>query len=260
MRIRTHDRKLSDLSSSWFSIPKPNPNAEIRLFCFPYAGGMPEIYYSWANELSSKIELVGIRYPGHRLGSNEKLYNDLGILVKELAKVMAENSDKKYVLFGHSMGALISFELSNQLNMMGAKGPEYLFLSGRNPPGIETIQPTMGEMTVEEFVQFARSYNVLPEEVLENNELLNLIVPIMKNDFEMISKWDIDRNFEPLTVPMCVFSGINDIVGLPQNMSGWQNYTKAEFKIIKVPGQHYFILDKEIKNSIIKIIENTILR
>eukprot|EP00831_Metopus_contortus_P019274 TRINITY_DN18337_c0_g1_i3.p2 TRINITY_DN18337_c0_g1~~TRINITY_DN18337_c0_g1_i3.p2 ORF type:complete len:209 (-),score=15.00 TRINITY_DN18337_c0_g1_i3:141-767(-) len=202
MRIRTSNGNLADSPSSWFSIPKPNPNAEVRLFCFPYAGSMLELYYPWINELSSKIELVAIRYPGHKIGSNKKLCDDLKILSKNLAKVIMENSDKKYIFFGHCMGALISFELSNQLNIIGAKGPEHLFLSGWNPPEIEIPRPNMDNITIEEFIEFVRSYNMLPKEVFENKELLNFIIPTMINDFHMTSKWNIDKNFEPFNIPI----------------------------------------------------------
>ncbi|MPQ34068.1 thioesterase [Clostridium estertheticum] len=260
MRIRSNNGKLLNLSSSWFCIPKPNPNAKIRLFCFPYAGGMPEIYYSWLNELSNQIELVVIKYPGHVPGSSETLYTNLTTLSKELAQILSRNTDKKYAFFGHSMGALISFELATQLNIIGAKAPEYLFLAAKNPPDIPVEQPPIYEMTMEEIIQLARSYNALPEEVLGNHELLKLIIPILKADFEMIEKWSINEDFKPLNTPMCVFSGINDSLGLPKNMAEWQKYTKSEFKMIKVPEQHYFILNKLVRKNIIKIIENIILK
>lgn len=254
MRVRSNEGKLTVKSSPWFFVPKPNPKADLRLFCFPYAGGMAEIYYSWINDLPDNIELVAIQYPGHVPGTCEKLYTRLTHLAEDLVKEIEQLDDKKYVFFGHSMGVLVAYELAQKILQSKMRNPEYLFFAARNPPHLPIVQPLIHNMTDDEIIQVARAFNALPEEVLRNQELLKVIIPILKADFEMIGTWNHDPDAEALDIPICAFSGVNDSLGLPKNMAEWNKYTKKDFRIIKVPEQHYFILNKDVRKDVIDII------
>lgn len=260
MRLRSKEGKLTNLDPTWFSIPKPRPEAGFQLFCFPYAGGMPEIYYSWLSELSEDVELIAVQYPGHIPGSKDKLYTNLKQLAMDVSEIIAFEADKKFAFFGHSMGALIAYEIALQLREREAVLPRHLFLAARNPPHIRPVQPRIHTMTTNEIIKVAMAFNALPEEVLNNEVLLKLIIPIMKADFEMIETWEVDTEKPPLPIPIHVFAGTHDAIGSPQNMKEWVQYSDVEFCSTDIRGQHYFILDKDLRTQVIKIVEQVLFR
>src|SRR2546423_7692121 len=102
-------------SNPWFQYWKPNPLARLRLFCFPYAGGHAALFRTWSKGLPSEIELCPVQLPGRERRMREKPYANLPELIDTLVGVLSPYLDKPYVLFGHSMGALISFELARAL-------------------------------------------------------------------------------------------------------------------------------------------------
>src|SRR5687767_7376567 len=100
---------------SWVVIPKPNSRAKLRLFCFPYAGGAAYIYRSWGDTLPSLVEVCAVQLPGRGTRMSEKPLSDLSQVVAEAARGLQNYFDRPFAFFGHSMGALISFELARQL-------------------------------------------------------------------------------------------------------------------------------------------------
>ncbi|MFZ5989472.1 MAG: thioesterase II family protein [Bacillota bacterium] len=251
MRVRSQGAKPALTSSQWLFVPKPNPQARLRLFCFPYAGGIAEVYYSWIEDLPEDIELVAIQYPGHVLGADDKLYTRLSVMVRDLLEEISGFFDKRYAFFGHSMGAMVTCELTRYICEDGLKRPDYLFFSARNPPHLPIVHPLMHKMSTSEYIQVLRAFNVLPEEVVNNKELLQVILPVLKADFEMIETWQYNPYTPAYDIPVCTFAGVNDSLALPKNMLEWQKYTTKDFKIVTFPEKHYFILNKAVRKVLI---------
>ena len=99
----------------WLVVPKPLPKARMRLFCLPYAGGGTAVYNTWHRYLPDTVELVSVRLPGRESRLMERPFTQLDALLPELGAALAEVSDKPFALFGHSMGAMIAFELTRWL-------------------------------------------------------------------------------------------------------------------------------------------------
>jgi len=98
-------------SSSWIDYLKPNPRANVRLFCFPYAGGGASIFRTWANDVPTGVEVCPVQLPGRESRLIEQPFTRLSSLVQALAQAISPYLDVPFAFFGHSMGALISFEL-----------------------------------------------------------------------------------------------------------------------------------------------------
>ena len=254
MRVRSQGVMPSLLSSSWFLVPKPNPQAKFRLFCFPYAGGTAEIYYSWVEELPEDIELVAIQYPGHIQGAKDTLYKRLSLLINDLSEELSSSLEQKYAFFGHSMGALVAYELARCIVAAGLRKPDHLFLSARNPPHLPIVHPLMHKMTNSEFIQIMHAFNVIPAEVVNNQGLLQIILPILKADFEMIETYQYNPHNTVLDVPICTFAGVNDNLAPPRNVAEWHKYTVKDFREITFPEKHYFLLNKVVKKTLINYI------
>jgi medium-chain acyl-[acyl-carrier-protein] hydrolase len=131
--------------SPWLVCPKPNPHARLRLFCFPYAGGGSVIYRSWTAGLPGTAELWCIRPPGRESFQGEPPFTRLVALVEALAPVILPYLGVPFAFFGHSMGALISFELIHALRRWHDGVPVHLFTAGhRAPPGQVALGPAHG--------------------------------------------------------------------------------------------------------------------
>lgn len=146
----------SDASSkpnAWLGWPKPNPLAQMRLFCFPYAGGSAMIYRNWPDQLIGDVEVCSVNLPGRAKRLREQPFTKLSPLVRELVPAIRPFLDKPFAFFGHSMGALISFELARQLRHENAPAPAQLFLSGRNAPHLADSDSPTFDLPDKEFVQ-----------------------------------------------------------------------------------------------------------
>src|SRR6266508_329155 len=101
--------------AAWISCPRPNPRAAMRLFCLPYAGGGPQTYYKWSPALPTAVEVCPIQLPGRANRLAERPFTSLPHLVQALAGALRPQLDKPFALFGHSLGALLGFELARQV-------------------------------------------------------------------------------------------------------------------------------------------------
>lgn len=226
--------------NAWLGWPKPNPLAHMRLFCFPYAGGSSLIYRTWPNELISDVEVCLINLPGRAQRLREPAFTQLSLLVREIATAIRPFLNKPFAFFGHSMGALIGFELARQLRLEGAPAPAQLFLSGRGAPHLAEVDTPTFDLPDEAFVQELRRLKGTPAEVLENPELMQLMIPLLRADFEVCQTYEYKQE-APLDCPITVFGGLQDEDVPKAQLEAWREYTTSTFKLLMLPGGHFFL-------------------
>lgn len=231
---------ISNAPSDWVTFPRPVPQAQLRLFCFPYAGGNSLIYRKWPTGLPARVELCAIQLPGHGNRLREEPFYRLTPLVSALATELLPYLDKPFAFFGHSMGALISFELARLLRREHGKGPEHLFVSGHRGPQIKNGGPPIFDMPQEGFIEKLRRLNGTPREVLEHPELIDLMTPILRADFAITETYEY-LNEEPLDCLLTAFGGVGDIDVTRQHLEAWRVETRAAFSIRMFPGDHFFL-------------------
>jgi medium-chain acyl-[acyl-carrier-protein] hydrolase len=132
------------LNDAWVLCPKPNPQARLRLFCFPYAGGGASRFRLWPDFLPPEVEVCAIQYPGREARLGESPFTQLSPLVQTLASALRLYLNLPFVFFGHSLGALACFELARQLRRQGQPEPLHLFVSGRRAPQVPNPDPPQG--------------------------------------------------------------------------------------------------------------------
>src|SRR5262245_31979426 len=162
-------------SNPWFYTPQPRPHARLRLFCFPYAGGGVSTYRSWPNYLPADVEVCSIRLPGRDDRMGEKPFANLPALVDALAVGLRPRLAAPYAFYGHSMGALIAFELARHLRHRSENLPVHLFVSARRAPQVPSHEAPCHQLTDSEFVDtLVRRYNGIPKIILAEPELMKL--------------------------------------------------------------------------------------
>jgi medium-chain acyl-[acyl-carrier-protein] hydrolase len=223
----------------WLVSRKPNPRAVVRLFCFPYGGGGNSIFRAWQKSLPEAIEICPVQLPGRESRIKEPPFTELSPLVLAAAQALAPQLDKPFAFFGHSMGALVSFELARHLRRGGGPQPVHLFVSGRCSP--QTLkEPLAGDLPDSEFSEVLRRSNGTPEEVLENRELMELMLPVVRADFAVCNSY-VYAPEPPFSFPITAFGGLEDRGVGRDCIEGWREHTTGPFVLRMLPGNHFFL-------------------
>ena len=238
---------------SWLAHYRPSSRASLRLFCFPYAGGSAAIYRNWSESLPWQVEVCPVQLPGRGSRIREALLTQMPDLVENVAKDLSTYLDKPFAFFGHSMGAIIGFELARLLRQQGAPEPVHLFVSGRSAPQTPCERPHTYDLPEQEFVEELRQMNGTPEEVLEDPELRQFMLPLLRADFEVIQTYTyLDQ--PPLTCSITAFGGLNDNEVPRDSLEGWREQTTKAATLRLFPGDHFFI--NKVQPSLLRIISS----
>ena len=227
-------------SSLWVTQHKANPDARLRLFCFPYAGGGTALFHAWHRHLPEDIEVCAILLPGRESRYREPAYDRLPPLITTLSDVLAPFLDKPFAFFGHSMGALISFELARQIHLRFKRLPVHLFVSGRGAPQLGYTKPPIHGLPQKVFIEELRHMNGTPEEVLQNAELMQLLLPTLRADFAVCENYVYTPDLV-LDCPISAFGGDNDPRAGTKELAAWHAQTSKPFTLQMFPGNHFFI-------------------
>ncbi len=220
---------------------KPRPEAILRLFCFPYAGGSALIYRQWADRLPPQVEVCPVQLPGrgHRLG--ETPVRRMAPLVALIALEIRPLLNKRFAFFGHSMGATIAFEVARLLRREGAPQPSHLFISARRAPQVLLdADPPTYNLSESELIEDLRRLNGTPPEVFDSPDLLKMMLPVIRADFEATQTYTYEEE-PPLDCPITVYGGLQDHGVRRENLDAWCAQTTAPCAVRLFPGDHFFI-------------------
>lgn len=232
--------KTKSTNTPWLILAKPNPAAAMRLFCFPYAGGSPLIFSDWPLDLPADVEVGLIQLPGRGMRLSQPPFTRVAPVIESLLPALQPYLDKPFAFFGHSMGGLISFELARALRAKLDLEPEVLFIGGRQAPPLKDRTTVTYDLPEPQFVEELRHLNGTPPEVLAHPELMKLLVPLLRADFELCQTY-VYQPGPPLTCPLFVFGGVEDGEVNQEELAGWHSYTTGAFSLRMLPGDHFFI-------------------
>lgn len=240
-------------ANGWLALSQPNPEARLRLFCFPYAGGNDAFFRTWQKSLPSFVEVCRVLLPGRGARLQQPPYRQLALMVEAIGEALTGYMDKPFALFGHSMGAMISFELARYLRRHNRPQPVELFVSGRSAPQMPQIEPPTYDLPDEEFREELRRLKGTPEEVLSHPELMQLMTPILRADFSVCQTY-VYTPEPPLDCPITAFGGADDSETQAGRLEAWREQTTAGFSMQVFPGGHFFI--HEAQPLILRLMAN----
>jgi medium-chain acyl-[acyl-carrier-protein] hydrolase len=227
-------------SSSWIDYLKPNPHAQLRLFCFPYAGGSASIFRTWVNDLPPDLEVCPVQLPGRENRLMEPPFTRLSSLVQVLAQALFPYLDIPFAFFGHSMGALIGFELARELRRQNRPGPRHLFVSAHRAPQIPPRRPPIHQLAEAAFKAELDGLHGTPQEVLQSAELMQLLLPLLRADFA-VSETYIYSPEAPLNCSISAYGGLQDKEVSYHDLEKWRDQTHHSFTLRMLPGNHFFV-------------------
>ena len=213
----------------------------VRLVCFPYAGGGPAAFRPWGRDLPRDVELCIVHLPGREGRWREPAPHHADGLIGPIAEALLPLLSTPYVFYGHSLGTLIGFEVARYLARVHATMPSHFVGSAHRAPHLPNPHPEIGHLANDQFVaEINRRYGGIPQAVLDNRELLELMLPALRADFSVYETYGY-TDAAPLGCPISMFGGSSDRFVSSAEMAAWQRHTSARFRHTTVAGDHFFI-------------------
>jgi medium-chain acyl-[acyl-carrier-protein] hydrolase len=228
----------------WVIRFRPRPEATARLYGFPHAGAGAPAYRAWAGLLPAAVELRAVQPPGRQDRIREPAFTDLPGLVAALADALGpELGELPFAFFGHSMGALVAFELARELRRRGGPLPVLLGVSAWRGPQVPRALPPVSDLPDPELVAHVRRLGGMPEPVLEEPELLASVLPTLRADYRLCEGYRY-RPSAPLDRPISVFGATADPLAGPAELEAWAAQTTRPLSVRVFPGRHFYLLDR----------------
>jgi medium-chain acyl-[acyl-carrier-protein] hydrolase len=218
----------------------PKPNSKFRLFCFPYAGSGSSFFRRWASSLPAQVEICPVLLPGRESRLRDKPFTHMDSLVQSIACSMRPYLKVPFAFFGHSMGAMVSFELAQHLWQNCQIGPVELFVSGCRAPHLEDAEAPTYDLPEKAFLDALRDLEGTPETVLEDADMIGMMMPALRADFELVETYRY-QTYPPLPVPIAAFGGIDDFKVKSSHLQSWSQHTAESFQLNMLPGNHFFL-------------------
>lgn len=217
-----------------------NHDATVRLFCLPYAGGSSTIFYRWSEYVSPAIEVCSVQLPGREGRLTMPPYTSMRPLVQAIGNAILPFLDKPYVLFGHSLGGLIAFELARYLHDLGVPRPLSLLVSAAEAPHVSRAPDRLHTLPDDELIGQLSRLQGTRQEILQHPEVMQLLLPTIRADLQVFETYTY-RAGPPLPCPIAVFGGIDDERVEPSGLENWREHTRTVVSLTMLPGGHFFI-------------------
>lgn len=230
------------MHAKWFVDLTRRPDTSLDVFCFPFAGGSPASFSPWLGALAPSVGLIGVQLPGRGLRFGEPMATVLDDVVGVLAQALIQRVDKPFMFFGHSNGALISFELARRLVGLGAPSPRRLVLSAARAPHLLKGAVQRHRYDDVEMIMELHRLGGTPAEVFDSREMLAMILPVLRADFALTETHPFPEP-TPVPVPATLLYGRRDPVVKPADVLAWQAWLEGRPEILEIDGDHFYLSD-----------------
>ncbi len=232
-------------TAQWVRPYRPNPFARLRVFCIPHAGAGSLAFRPWIDLFPPEIELCAIQLPGREDRFREQPFTDVHALVPVLAQVLYPfELSRPFALYGHSMGAIVAFELARYLAARYGIAPVHLFVSGRHAPDVLDPQAPLYSLPDDEFIVQLRRLNGTPEELLRSVD--GQWMSNLRADLELNEAYR-PREVTPLHLPVSAFAGRDDPRVAVAGVERWRNHTSGGFTFRVFDGGHFFVTSERAR-------------
>lgn len=242
---------MNKMTKARFQNGRMSEQVELKMFCFPYAGGTALVFNKWADLLPSAVQVIPVELPGRGVRLKEPAHISLPPLIDELEEVIWPLLDKPFVFFGHSMGALIAFELARTLRRKYDREPHALFVSGRRAPQTPRNEPVTYNLPHDEFIEELIKLDGTPKEVIKHADLMEMMIPLLRADFQLVQTYEYLPD-TPLRCPITIYGGLQDRHIPRELLLPWKELTSSRCWVHMLPGDHFFI--RSSKAQLLKLL------
>jgi len=236
----------------WLSQSKTPGPVRARLLCFPHAGGGVAPFYRWSSWLPPDIQLSPVKLPGREDRLREPAVDELPRLVESIGEAIDPCLDGPFAVVGHSMGALLAFELARRWRRLDRRMPVCLFLAACPAPQLPPKLESIHRLPESEFLRMLQDrYQGIPQEIASNKELMHLLLPTLRADFRLVETYEYHQE-PPLDCPILALAGDDDRHVTPAEVSAWREQTTGGFSLRILTGGHFFV--HQTPGSVVQIL------
>ncbi|WP_108867383.1 thioesterase II family protein [Aquimarina aquimarini] len=216
----------------------------MKIICIHYGGGNKFSFAKLEEHIDSTLVMESIELPGHGKRIKENLLTDLNEMAVDIYhQIKNITDDEPYILYGHSLGGMLCFLVSRLLQKKEDQLPLHMIISSCKAPRYNHVRKvTCHTLSDEDFKEELRVLGGFPKRAIENKEILDFFLPILRADFKAIETYEYKQD-KALDIPITVLAGLDEDVSKEQ-LIGWQEETKYPFRFQQFEGGHFFILDK----------------
>jgi medium-chain acyl-[acyl-carrier-protein] hydrolase len=240
----------------WVVRPAARRDAQLRLFCFPYAGAGVTAFRAWWNDLPSAIEVCLLQLPGREGRLREPPFTRMAPLVTALAEAVAPHLDLPFSFFGHSVGGLVAFELARELRRRRGADPSRLVVSATAAPPNGMPASLRDRDSDADLVRVLGSLGGTPSQILQDPEIMRLLAPAVRADLGIYEAYSYVAE-TPLRCPITVMRGTADPLVGEEDVIGWTNETSGRVDFVAVPGTHFFL--HEARDTVLRVLGSALL-
>lgn len=223
-------------------IPRPRPQAEFRLYCLPYAGGGANVFRGWDAVLPEHGELCAVQLPGREWRHAEPPHKRIDTLVESIVEDLRPHlsQTRRFAFFGYSMGAAVCFAVTRRLRDLALPLPTALLVAACRAPSLLRRMPPIHALDDDTFLAAIKRFGGMPQTLLEEPELLQLVLPTLRADFEVLGTFNYEDQ-PPLDMPLTVYGGTRDPHAARAELAAWRGQTSSQFTLRLFSGGHFFI-------------------
>jgi surfactin synthase thioesterase subunit len=216
-----------------------------RLVCFPHAGGNANSYFNWSEELHGDGSLFAVQLPGRDMAAPFSIPSTFEPWIDRVAQDLSQLVSDRCVFFGHSLGAILAFEVTRALRRQGRSTPIHLFVSGRAAPHLYTEDRILASLPDRAFLErVSVLYGGIPASLLAEPDIMRMFLPILRGDFVLANQYE----FAPgplLDIPITAYGGAHDPCVSTAQLDGWREHTSSSFSLRVFPGDHFYLHDRK---------------
>lgn len=230
------------MSEQWLVDVQRPPAPRVELVCFPHAGGQPAAFAEWPRRLPPDVALRAVQLPGRAQRLAEPPVADRAALIERMAAPLAaavERSSAPVIWLGHSMGAVLAFELCRALSARRLPRPALLVVAAHRPPHRPLAGPNLHSADDEAMLDDLRRVGATPPEVIADAEFMALLMPMIRADYAIAETWC--PGAVSVDVPLLALGGWSDDEVPPEAVEGWRGHTTAGFEWAMCEGDHFFL-------------------
>lgn len=217
-----------------------NPDADVRLFCFPHSGAGASVFNDWHTLAPSCIEICPIQLPGRGTSFRETPIDNIEPLIDMLLHDIVDYMDKPFAFFGHSLGALLAYELTRNIASVSHHLPIHLFISAYRAPHLPNEGRMLHKLEHEELLAEIVALNGVPKELMKEPELVRYFMSVIRADLAVCETY-VFRNSQPLPVSFTVYGGDTDPRAQSSELAPWRELCACEFDMKIFAGGHFYI-------------------
>ncbi|MEU4338067.1 alpha/beta fold hydrolase [Micromonospora lupini] len=246
------------LTDPWLQRFRPRDDAALRLVCFPHAGGSASFYHPLSAALPEQVEVVAVQYPGRQERRHEQPLDTIADLADEAFRALRHWADRPLALFGHSMGAVIAFEVARRLEQHLDVSPAMLYASGRRAPS-RVRHTTVHLRSDDGIITELRRLSGTDTTLLADPEVVRMIMPAVRGDYTAIERYRAQGDAS-VRCPITVLTGRDDPQTTADEAAAWRGHTTADTTVTTFPGGHFFIMSHqdavlaELRSSLTRLI------